>query len=287
MFGAASLAYTFHRSSKMPPFLAPPGFLSYSLPNDNIFSCSNSVYAFDSSFGMDRTQDSFPQRSSQSSQLQPTEPPKPAINQQSTGISLEEEPEELAREPFSSNHTCDHSKNQSATYQVPSNTPMVCQVASFRHFLPSAAPAWGRVSAWEMVAYLAIELNGVKPTKIVNLPNMIFPNSSLPFPVDESLLLQLKNVWDLENRVLNPPVAYTEEAIQNWFNAIGNNIASIHHSPPRYWSAKYCNTVLPDNELARKPDDILIETTISFLSIGGVYTQWPRSLHALFCIPIW
>ena len=85
--------------------------------------------------------------------------------------------------------------------------------------------------------YLTIELDGVKPTKIIDLPNIIFPDSCLPFPVNEDLLWQLKSVWNPQKKVLIPLAAYTEIGIQNWFNMIENNIASIKPKFPtsRYW----------------------------------------------------
>jgi len=255
-------------------YQAQPSSCSYIPSKDDISSLSASVYAFDSSFGMESTQQ-FHQSSQQPFQLQPTNPLNLAMNQQSTSIDLEEEPENSDRESFPPSGTPDRSKRQSAAYQVPSTTPVIRRITSYRHFLPAAAPARERVGAREMGVYLAIELDGLDATEIVNLPKRVFPDTSLPFPVDEGLLSKLRNVWDREKKILHPPLAYTEEAVQNWFNAIANNIASVSgfDRPPRSWSAAYCNTVIPDKELARKPDVILIEDNI-------VPIDW-RSVHAV------
>ena len=152
----------------------------------------------------------------QSSQLQPTERTEPRVTNEATNQRPSNDlgggQEELVRESFRCS-TPDHSKNQLPLYQVSSTTPVVRRIASYRHFLPSAAPARGRVSAREMGVYLAIELDRVKPIRIVDLPNIVFPNSSLPFPVDENLLQQLDTVWNSQKKVLNPPIAYTEQAI--------------------------------------------------------------------------
>jgi Fungal protein kinase len=255
-------------------YQAQPSSCSYISSNDDIFSHSSSVYAFDSSFGMESTQQ-FHQSSQQPFQLQPTNPLNPTMNQQSTSIDLEEGPENSDRESFPPSGTPDRSKRQSAAYQVPSTTPVIRRITSYRHFLPAAAPARERVTAREMGVYLAIELDGLKATKIVSLPDMVFPDTCLPFPVDESLLSKLENVWDPAKKVLDPPLAYTEEAVQNWFNAIANDIASVRgiNKPLRNWSAAYCNTVIPDKELARKPDVILIDNNL-------VPVDW-RSVHAV------
>ena len=262
----------------MPPSPTQPGVLSHSLPNDNLLDWS-SVYSYDSSFGMDSPQD-FPPGPSRPSHRQATK----SSNRQSNIIDLGGV---QTRESLSLSGTPDRSKNQPALYQVPSSTPVIRRIASYRHYLPSAAPKRGNVSAREMGTYLAIELDGLRPTKIVDLPNIIFPDSCLPFTVDETLLQQLGDVWDAQKKVLFPPVAYTEVAVQNWFNAIANNITSvtnIHLNPPRFWSAQFCNNVLPNNELQRKPDIVLIKnmlTPFDWRSVHGVAEVTSRSkLHA-------
>jgi hypothetical protein len=105
-----------------------------------------------------------------------------------------------------------------------------------------------------MGAYLAIELNKVKPTKIITLPQIVFPDSSLPFPVDEELLEKLTNVWDEDNKVLIQPTAYIEDGIQAWFNKIVADIVSAVQCPPSSltWSAQYCNTILEDFTLPHR-----------------------------------
>ena len=236
----------------------------------NLFS--SGVYSFDSSFGMDNVLEApyvLPP------QPYPAEPANEAIDQQPSGIGLGGAQVELVQDSLPSCSTPDPFKIQRALYQVPSLTPRIRRVASYRHPLPEGAPKRGKVTAREMGAYLAIELNKVKPTKIITLPQIVFPDSSLPFPVDEDLLEKLTDVWDEENKVLIQPTAYTEDGIQAWFNKIAADIVSAIQCPPSSltWSAQYCNTVLPDNELEHKPDVILVDKTLTAI-------DW-RSVHAV------
>jgi len=54
--------------------------------------------------------------------------------------------------------------------------------------------------------YLAIELEKVKPIPILNLPSITFPDSSLPFAINEALLVSLgRKVWNSHANVLVPP----------------------------------------------------------------------------------
>ena len=95
---------------------------------------------------MDSAQEFPPQLS----QLQPTECTEPQVTNEATNQQPSSDlgggQEELVRESFCCS-TPDHSKNQLPLYQVSSTTPVVRRIVSYRHFLPSAAPAWGRVSA--------------------------------------------------------------------------------------------------------------------------------------------
>ena len=63
--------------------------------------------------------------------------------------------------------------------------------------------------------YLAIELDRILPIPIVNLPSIIFPDSLLPFPVNEALVTSLGNkIWSTRRKVLRPPSYLMEVAVQ-------------------------------------------------------------------------
>jgi len=228
----------------MPSSFTEPSILSYSSPN-NLLSCSG--YSCESSFGMDSPRDFLPGPShllSTDGQLNLGSTPDPSND---PGPVL---------------------------YQIPSSTPVIRRIASYRHHLPSAAPKRGNIGAREMGTYLAIELNKHKPTQIVDLPNVVFPDSCLPFPVNEELLRKLKGIWSPRKKMLVPPAAATESAIQEWFNTIAKRISSSNKTKvKRFWSANFCNTVIPHSELQRKPDVILIKNALAPL-------DW-RSVHAV------
>jgi hypothetical protein len=238
----------------MPTSFTQPSILSYPSPNDSLPSCSG-LYSYDSScdssFGMDSPGDFLPG---------PGPSHQPSIDGQ---LNLPGFPLGSSPDP----------SNDPVLYQIPSSTPIVRRIASYRHYLPSAAPKRGNVGAREMGTYLAIELNRLKPTKVVDLPNVVFPDSCLPFVVNEELLRKLK-VWKPRKKILVPPAAFTEAAIQEWFNTIAKQISSSNKTKVKQcWSANFCNTVIPHSELQRKPDVILIKNALTPL-------DW-RSVHAV------
>jgi hypothetical protein len=253
------------------PFLPQHGFLSHPFPNNNLFEYSD-LYSYDSSFGMVSAQDSESSPGGQPSHQQSTGPTMEAIDQQSIGI---DQPggvrRELDRESVPPRTPHRH-RNQVALFQIPSSTPLVRRIASYRHYLPSTAPKRANVPAREMGAYLAIELDNLTPIKIAELPQTIFPDPSLPFPVDTNLLQKLSNVWNPRTKKLFPPASYTERDVQDWLNAIAENIQSVTGTTAsRFWSAQYCDTVLPNNELQRKPDIVLIKHFQTPLDWSGVH----------------
>ena len=65
-----------------------------------------------------------------------------------------------------------------------------------------------------MAMYIAIECNHDKSILIRTLPSHVFPDSSLPFPVNANLLSKLEGLWDLKKMQLAPPKAYTEVAVE-------------------------------------------------------------------------
>ena len=144
-------------------------------------------------------------------------------------------------------------------HQYPSATPVKRRVASYRQFLPLGSP---NVPAKEMGNYLAIELDKIAPIPIVNLPSIVFPDSLLPFPVNEALIASLGyKIWSTSHKILKPPKRLTEVAVQEWLNNIGQAVSNVTgFKPKKFWSSQYANTVLSDSELKRKPDIILINT---------------------------
>ena len=78
-----------------------------------------------------------------------------------------------------SNPIFDSRQGSQLSVHHPSTVGLQCRIASFRHSLPSATPRRDQVSIREMSNYLAIELQKAKPTPTLNLPSVIFPNSSL------------------------------------------------------------------------------------------------------------
>jgi hypothetical protein len=230
---------------KMParPHPNPAATLSYSWslssPNDN--APNFSVDSYETSFDMDG-------------------PPFPLIQPISASSSNDGHQPELVEAYVESLQeiTPDNLQPPSLPlYQYPSATPVKRRVASYRHILPIGSP---NVPAREMGDYLAIELDRIPPIRIVNLPSIIFPDSLLPFPINEALVTSLGNkIWSTRRKVLRPPSYLTEVAVQQWLNDIAGAISDIVKVPPKNtWSAKYANTVLDHDELKRKPDIILI-----------------------------
>ena len=112
--------------------------------------------------------------------------------------------------------------------------------------------------------YLAIKLNQIMPIPIVNLPSIMFPDSLLPFSVNEVLVTSLGNkIWNSHKKVLRPPESLTEVSIQEWLNHIAQAISNVTgFKPKNTWSAQFANTILGHSELRHKPDIILISTRL-------------------------
>ena len=110
--------------------------------------------------------------------------------------------------------------------------------------------------------YLAIKLDKITPIPIVNLPSIVFPNSLLPFPVNEALIASLGyKIWSTCHKILKPPKRLTEVTVQEWLNNIGQVVSNVTgFKLKKFWSSQYANTILSDSELKRKLDIILINT---------------------------
>jgi hypothetical protein len=157
-----------------------------------------------------------------------------------------------------------------ARYEYISSTPVKRRVVSHRHFLPIGSP---NILARDMGNYLAIELERVSPVPIFNLPSLVFPDSSLPFPVDEALLVSLGDqVWDPHSNTLVPPQRLSEISIEQWFNGIARAISGATRKDTRkFWSSQFANSVLDHPELDRKPDVILINEGLNPVSWRNVH----------------
>ena len=111
----------------------------------------------------------------------------------------------------------------------------------------------------------------------MTLPNIIFPDSSLPFPLNTALLNKLKQFWDPIKKKVIPPAAYTEKSIKNWLNAIGYSLThatKVQH-PSREWSTQSTNSPIPQAELNCKPDIVLINS-----ADGSEIQQW-KGIYAV------
>jgi Fungal protein kinase len=157
-----------------------------------------------------------------------------------------------------------------ALYEYPSSTPVKRRIASYRHFLPLGSP---NILARDMGNYLAIELEKVAPIQILNLPSIVFPDSSLPFNIDETLLASLgRKVWNPRKNVLVPPAGLSEFQVEEWLNGIARAISRVTQQDTRkFWSSRFANSVLDHPELDRKPDIILINEGLNPISWRNVH----------------
>jgi len=137
--------------------------------------------------------------------------------------------------------------------QHPSTIPMNRRVASLRHCFTALA--------LDMVNCFEIEL---APTFSLNLPSAIFPDSSLPFAIDEALLRSLQGIWDSGNKMLISPKGLTEPLVKDWLSSIANKLASVTgYNPTRAWSVSF---VRSPEEVNWSPDVILTSNPIDPLS---------------------
>ena len=128
------------------------------------------------------------------------------------------------------------------------------------------------LNKWATCKYLAIELDKVAPIPISHLPSIIFPDSSLPFSIDELLMSLGKKVWNARKNVLVPPKGLLEVQVAEWLNAIAGAISRVTGNDTRKsWSSQYANSVLGHPELNRKPDVILINERLDPISWRNVH----------------
>jgi hypothetical protein len=92
-----------------------------------------------------------------------------------------------------------------------------------------------QLSAQDM-SRLEIEIKKSKTTWNLNLPSTIFPDSSLPFPVNPALLLSMPGIWDPRNKKLKPPMNLTAALVRDWLNEIARTLGSVTEKiPTRTW----------------------------------------------------
>ena len=150
-----------------------------------------------------------------------------------------------------------HAK-QLALYEYPSSTPVKRRITSYH-----PTEKRGGVNARRMGDLLAIELEN-KPTAILGLSRVVFPDSSLPFAVDDKLLESLVDVWNQRKKLLRPPKSFTEIGVQTWLNGIAKSISSAAAvQAKRAWTAQYSDSILSGGELNRKPDIVLIDQPLA------------------------
>jgi hypothetical protein len=116
-----------------------------------------------------------------------------------------------------------------------------------------------------MGKFLAIELEKKIPTDIPQLPSLIFPDSSLPFAVNEEFLKSLgKTVWNSRRNILVHPEGLLEEQVETWLNGIAKAISNATGRTTRkIWTAQFANSILKHPELRRKPDIILVKERLN------------------------
>ena len=143
-------------------------------------------------------------------------------------------------------------------HQYTSISPMAQCISSFHKFFLPFNIAKQNIDSQTMAMYITIERNHDKSILIPTLPSHIFPNSSLPFPVNANLLSKLEGLWDPKKIQLAPPKAYTEVAVEEWLEMIGLKMSQATAIPcsSRWWSLAYKNSPVPDGELNRKPHDV-------------------------------
>ena len=173
--------------------------------------------------------------------------------------------EELESIPLDPNISDNAFDKPPSMYQYQSNTPTRRRLTTYRHYFSVKQ----NIPSKAMATYLAIELNHLKPTPIVTLPNNIFPDSLLPFDVNVTLLDKLKGVWDAQRKHLRPPADYTESAVLKWLEDFGKLMSKATGCKPvRRWSNQYMNTPVPNTNLVRKPDIVLLNSSAGVQSEG-------------------
>jgi len=245
------------------------GRITFSHSSNHSTLSDDSIYSYSSSFDMPSTSGSRPPVPG----LRVPTGPGPVSEASASDIViglhdscndgiLESAPLESA--PFDSGN--------SAIHQYVSNTPMARRITTFRQYLFPSVPK-KNISSKTMAMYLAIERNHVEPIQILTLPNVIFPDSLLPFVVDAALLGKLQDFWDPTQQTLKPPTTYTEASVKRWLNRIGRSMAKATGArrSKRQWTTQFTNSPIPGSELDRKPDIALVQQDQDFETWKNIY----------------
>ena len=137
------------------------------------------------------------------------------------------------------------------------STPMLQRISSGR--LPDDQR---RMKVKDLVPLLKQEL-ATNISQSTTLVDDVFPTTTLPFPVDNTLLQHLAQfkIWDLEEaRLLKKPDSYTEASMADWLNLLGRTIGLPYSKKRiRVWSAGNCNLPPRGSTTIRKPDLVLLD----------------------------
>jgi hypothetical protein len=121
-------------------------------------------------------------------------------------------------------------------------------------------PDWNVSSLDSM---LKLELAEAVISSQSNLPDIVFPDSLLPFNVDNALLKKLTRNYNGHRWILQPKPTVSEDSeacYADWFNSIADELKDLTKEDPcRTWNNRFSNTPLPGVTSKRKPDLMLIK----------------------------
>ena len=123
------------------------------------------------------------------------------------------------------------------------------------------------------------------------ITSYLFPLSRSPFPIDDNLLTNISTSYVTSEGKFRPPVwnshlyqprrfphQYTETAIANWLNEIGDALAHFTGSGSklrRVWSHRNCDKAPDGCNIKRKPDIILVNKDyLAKLSSANAPSDW-------------
>ena len=121
------------------------------------------------------------------------------------------------------------------------------------------------------------------------ITSYLFPPSRLPFPIDDSLLMNISTSYVTSENIQKPaiwncrlyqprqfPSQYTETAIADWLNEIGEALAHFSRRElRRVWSHRNCDKAPDGCNIKRKPDIILVNKDyLAKLSSANAPSDW-------------
>ena len=111
----------------------------------------------------------------------------------------------------------------------------------------------------------------------------LFSDSALPAPFDNDAIRQSDTWVTGEERFFYGPTSQNEEGISCWLDDLAEDIARTLHiqdTPPRSFDPYSKNTPPRDGHLSRKPDGVLLDTTLQNSYKVEDHINW-RQPHAL------